>query len=206
MTRKTLRSHPRLWRAQGSSTIQSRRCTRSTTFYGEPKREIYHSIQFKRCARSTTFHGEPKGTLSFNSTGVPGARPFMESPRDLCHSIPKVYQEHDLLWRAQEGDLPFNSIQKVCQEHGLSWRTQGRSVIQFNRCVRSTAFHGDPKGALSFNSEGVPGERASMEIPRGNSTIQFNSKGVLGARPFIRGQWSSVIEFNRCSRNTVFLP
>jgi len=58
--------------------------------------ELYHSIQFKRCARSTAFHGEPKGALPFNSEGVPGARPSMESPRELCHSIQKVCQEHGL--------------------------------------------------------------------------------------------------------------
>ena len=140
MTRKTLRSHPRLWRTQGNSTIQFRRCVRSTVFYGESKREflpfnsiqkVYQEhglswraqgtsvIQFNRCPRSTTFHGEPKGVLSFNSEGVSGTRPSMENPRGSS-----TIQFNS---KGVTGTRPFmesprefcHSIQQVCQEHGL---------------------------------------------------------------------------------------
>jgi len=99
-------------------------------------------IQFKRCARSTAFYGDPK--------------------RELCHSIQKVCQEHDLLWRAQEGALSFNSIQKVCQEHDLLWRAQ-EGTLPF-----------DSKGVPGARpSKGVPGARPSMESSRGSSVIRF---------------------------------
>ena len=110
----------------------------------------------------------------------------MESPRELCHSIPKV-----------------------CQEHGLLWRAQGSSAIQFNSKgvpgARPSMESPRGRSTIQFNSKGVPGARPSMESPRGISAIQFNSKGVPGARPSIESPiGSSTIQFKRCARSTAF--
>ena len=102
MTRKTLRSHPRLWRAQeGALPFNSKGVSGARSSMESPRGSSV--IQFS--TRSTAFngHGEPKGALPFNSEGVSGARPSMESqgsstipfnPKGVPGARPSFHDDH----------------------------------------------------------------------------------------------------------------